>query len=57
MSKQIHQLLQSKPIITVATRTQHNAENLVWFVSLAAFAAGVFYYYFWGATGSVLIGN
>lgn len=59
MSKQLRQLQKNQTNVTVARRAQNSAEGIVWLATLVAFAAGVFYfwYYFWGAPGSVLIGN
>jgi len=58
MLKQPHQLTQSK--VQVAVQAQDNAASVqFWFVALAFFFAGVFYfwgYYFWANLWRVLTG-
>jgi hypothetical protein len=49
MSRQIEQLIQEQPQVRVIAQT-HNTNDL-WFKTLVAMSAGVFYffgYYFWG---------
>jgi hypothetical protein len=57
MSKLSHQLTQSKT--QVAVQSQDTASAKFWFVALAFFFAGVFYfygYYFWADLWRVLTG-
>jgi len=62
MSQKLRQLAQNQPKINVvAQQADHANLNNGWFITLAAFFAGVFYflgYYFWGNTvAHLLTGN
>ncbi len=61
MSRQHRQLIANQAKIKVVAQA-HDASvaNKVWFVTLAAFFAGVFYffgYYWWNEVGRVLAGG
>lgn len=57
MADSLRQQLHNQTQVQVARQSQDNLAGF-WFGALAAFAAGVFYfwYYFWFTPGSVLIG-
>jgi hypothetical protein len=56
MADQLRQRLQNQAKVQVARQSQDNLAGF-WFGALAAFAAGVFYFwYYWFTSGSVLIG-
>ncbi len=59
MSRRLRQQIKNQTTVKVAQRPHHEADGVIWFVTLATFVAGVFYfwYYFGSAPGSVLIGN
>jgi len=54
-----NRLRQNQPKVKVAQLAQRDIQAGFWFITLAAFATGVFYYwyYFTGVTGGVLLGN
>jgi hypothetical protein len=60
MSQLLHKLIKNQTQVKVA-RHAHNADvNSFWFVTLAVFFAGVFYFfgfYFWSNLWSVLTGS
>ncbi len=59
MSRQLRHLIENQAKVQVAQHAQEDVSGFVWFATLAAVAAGVFYFwfYFFGATGSVLTGS
>ncbi|MBE7469231.1 MAG: hypothetical protein HS114_08855 [Anaerolineales bacterium] len=60
MSKHLRRLVKNQPQVKVVAHTQDNSKDTVWFVTLAAAFAGVFYffgYYFWGDLWRVLAGG
>lgn len=60
MPKRYRHLIKNQPQIKVVAHTHDNSKNTVWFVTLAAAFAGVFYffsYYFWYDVWRVLIGG
>jgi len=54
MSPQLRRQIEQQNTVKVAQHAQSDASGFVWFVTLATFVAGVFYfwYYFAGSTGS-----
>ncbi len=52
MSRRYHQLIENQAKVRVVAQAHDaSADHKVWFMTLAAFFAGVFYffgYYFWG---------
>jgi hypothetical protein len=60
MSKQLHQIPTQHANKAVALQLQSDDLNSFWFLALAVYFAGVFYfysYYFWSKMWGVLIGN
>jgi len=60
MSKHLRRLVKNQPQVKVVAHTHDNSKDTVWFVTLAAAFAGVFYffgYYFWGDLWRVLAGG
>ncbi|MCQ3976866.1 MAG: hypothetical protein DPW09_25850 [Anaerolineae bacterium] len=60
MSKHLRRLIKNQPQVKVVAHTHDNSKDTVWFVTLAAAFAGVFYffgYYFWGDLWRVLAGG
>ena len=60
MSRRLRQLIENQAKVKVAQHAQEDVLGLVWFATLVAVSAGVFYfwaYYFLGATGGVLTGH
>ncbi|MCK6629017.1 MAG: hypothetical protein L6R45_28040 [Anaerolineae bacterium] len=60
MSKHLRRLVKNQPQVKVVAHTHDNSKDTVWFVTLAAAFAGVFYffgYYFWGDLWRVLTGG
>ena len=57
MSQQLRQIPTQHPNQAVALQAQSDSLNSFWFYALAAYFAGVFYffsYYFWGILWGVL---
>jgi hypothetical protein len=60
MSKQYNQFPENQPKVKVAVQTRDTGSSNAWFVTLAVFFAGVFYfwgYYFWAVLWRVLTGG
>ena len=60
MSKRLRRLIENQPQIIVAQHTHDNTMDKVWYATLAALFAGVFYffgYYFGGTLWHALTGG
>ena len=60
MSKRIRQSINDEIQVKVIAQTRDHGLGMVWYLTLAAIFAGVFYfwgYYFWAFLGRVLAGG
>jgi Kef-type K+ transport system membrane component KefB len=60
MPKHLRHFIKNQPQVKVIAHSHDNSKDTVWFVTLAAAFAGVFYffgYYFWHTVWRVLMGG